>query len=258
MSLTRRHFLGVCFSGALVATLRHHRLGTVDALQTTSVVFHGREDLPQICLTYDDLWDEAQSLAIGQAFADHDLSVTFFPSGNAITANIDNPTEGYDDLYPKLLDMGHEFGCHLYTHTDISDYDHRRLKWWEVEPWLDELARALGEPYEPVALRPPMGIVTDPLFDIAIEYDMRIVLWNADSRDVTCGEDCEDDLFNRFDEQLSNGAIYLYHTLAPSHAIIEKQLARLEEAEMQAVPLSEMLATLEIEPESTPEPAPNT
>jgi hypothetical protein len=244
MAISRRHFLGVGL-GAAMSLLMPQRI--ISAQQTTRVIFKGREDLPQVCLTYDDLWDEAIALKIGELYAERDIPITFFPAGLAITANVDNPSEGYADLYKKLYDMGHEFGCHLYSHTDITEYDQRYLKWWEVEPWYDEMERALGFAYEPVAVRPPMGIVTNPLFNIAIEYDLSIVLWNGNMYDIGCGQDCEELLLSRFVNAMDNGTIYLYHGLQPSFDVIERQLDLLAEAEMENVTLSAMLAALQEE-----------
>lgn len=243
MTINRRQFLKNGLY-TLTALMIPDLLPQTQLLAQTAVIFHGREDLPHVCLTYDDMWDEEMTLKIATAFAEKELSATFFPAGLSITANIDNPTDGHNDLYKKLLDMGHEFGCHLYTHTNITTYDQRYLKWWEIEPWLDELERALGKPYEPVAIRPPLGIVTDPLYNIAVEYNLPIVLWNSEADDTSCREDCDDILLSHFTESLKNGAIYLYHTLEQSFNIIETQFDILAEANIESVPLSIMLEAL--------------
>ncbi len=250
MAISRRQFLlvmGLGTSMLLLPSLHGVRAstGATSGPRLSTTISRGRRDLPQICLTYDDLWDEDIALEMAQAFADHDMRVTFFPSGSAITANIDRPTPGHANLYKQIYDMGHEFGCHLYTHTDITEADVHRLKWWEVEPWLDEMERALGFPYEPCAIRPPMGIVTQALHTIALEYELPLVLWSADTRDSFCTVDyCEDLLLSYFKDQLNNGAIFLQHTTSASAAIIDVQVQALEEAGMENTLLSDMLAAL--------------
>lgn len=250
MTISRRQFLlgmGLGASMLLLPSLNRARAttGADSAPRLSMTISRGRRDLPQICLTYDDLWDEDIALEMAQAFADHDMRVTFFPAGSAITANIDRPKPGYADLYKQIYDMGHEFGCHLYTHTDITEADVHRLKWWEMEPWLDEMERALGFPYEPCCIRPPMGIVTQALHLIAQEYELPIVLWSADTRDSFCTVDyCDELLLGYFVNQLNNGEIFLQHTIPASAAIIDGQVEALAEAEMENVLLSDMLAAL--------------
>ena len=250
MAISRRQFLlgmGLGTSMLLLPSLRGVRASTdaTSSPRLSTTISRGRSDLPQVCLTYDDLWDEDIALEMAQAFADHDMRVTFFPIGSAITANIDRPKPGYADLYKQIYDMGHEFGCHLYTHTDITEADVYRLRWWEVQPWLDEMERALGFPYEPVAIRPPMGIVTQALHLIAQEYELPIVMWSADTRDSFCTVDyCEDLLLSYFVGELKNGAIFLQHTIPASAVIIDAQVEALEEAGMENVLLSDMLAAL--------------
>jgi peptidoglycan/xylan/chitin deacetylase (PgdA/CDA1 family) len=228
----------------------------------TRVIFHGNQEANYISLTYDDCWDEATTLKIAQAFAEADQRVTFFPAGSAITANNDNPTANHDNLYTRLYEMGHEFGCHLYTHTDITDYDERRLRWYEVEPWLDELERALGFSYTPVAIRPPMGIVTDALFDIAVRYEMPLVLWSTVIPDTYYDEDDGDLVLQSFEDRLLPGEIYLQHTNPVSLAIISRQLDLLEASNLENVLLSELLAGMgvssaEATPEATPRVTPD-
>lgn len=107
------------------------------------------------------------------------------------------------------------------------------------------MERALGFPYEPCCIRPPMGIVTQALHLIAQEYELPIVLWSADTRDSFCTVDyCDELLLSYFIDQLNNGEIFLQHTIPASAAIIDGQVEALEEAEMENVLLSDMLAAL--------------
>ncbi|PJF21543.1 MAG: hypothetical protein CUN56_10545 [Phototrophicales bacterium] len=239
--ISRRRFLQAGFASLMLPL---HRFAP--SQQIVRAITHGREDLPQICLTYDDLWDEEVALQIAEAYAEKDISITFFPPGSAITANINRPV--VEDLYKQIYDLGHEFGCHLYTHTDITEADERRLRWWEVNPWLEEMENALGFAYDPVAIRPPMGIVTNALYNICAEYELPLVLWSVDMRDTFCApNECEAVLMNRFTDTLENGQIYLLHTLPQSLTVIDSMLDAMAEAELAHVPLSAMLAELENE-----------
>lgn len=153
---------------------------------------------------------------------------------------------GYENLYPRLYEMGHEFGCHTFTHPDITDLTARRLMWWEIQPWIDVLNEALGFEYTPVAFRPPFGIVTDALYEALVRFDMPLVLWSADVGDFSCTpEYCQDTMTTRFSEVIENGALLLQHTTAPSAEFVNTQLDMLDEAGLKNVLLSEMLAALD-------------
>ena len=55
----------------------------------------------------------------------------------AMWANSERPGGGTGNQTLRLLDLGHAFGCHLFTHTDITEADERRLRWWDVEDGYD-------------------------------------------------------------------------------------------------------------------------
>ena len=114
----------------------------------------------KVALTFDDLYDEAITRLIARYYARREIRVTFFPVGRAILKNLNNPEPGCENLYPRLLDMGHEIGCHLHTHRNPRGLTLEQLEDTEMAPALRSLRRALGRKFQPVALRPPFGIVT--------------------------------------------------------------------------------------------------
>lgn len=248
MTLNRRAFLKLSLGSVLAFAIP--RLGLVSGQAygqpQTQVIRSGLRDIPQVCLTYDDLWDEAYALLIAERFARDGLSVTFFPTGSAVQANIERPTAGHENLYRRILDMGHEFGCHTFSHPNITDLTAHRLIWWEIQPWLDAMAEALGEPYAPVAFRPPFGIVTEALFQAVNQAGgIPIVLWSTDLRDTLCSPaNCAAAILPAFERQLRAGEIFLQHTVRASYEVLDAQLALLPEKGLEPVPVSEMLAQI--------------
>ena len=117
----------------------------------------------KVSLTYDDLWSEYYTLRIGREYYRHNIRLTLFPAGRAVLNNLERPNPGYENLYPRLRDMGHEFGCHLFTHRVIRDFSLQQLTEEEMEPALHTMRRALGPGFRPVGIRPPYGHVTDAL-----------------------------------------------------------------------------------------------
>lgn len=249
--LTRRELLRGAIAGALLSALPAQAQPTpacpiVNARRSV-VVQRGNRERAEFCLTYDDCWDDALTYRIGEALAQRGLSATFFPAGVAIRANLDRPTKGYERLYPRLLEMGHEFACHTYSHPDITDMSARRLKNYEIASWQAVLEEALGAPYESVAFRPPLGIITDALYRVSVELQTPVVLWSTDMQDHLCGRDidaCLPALEARFERTLSNGALYLHHCTEGALAVLPAQVALAEAMNMRHVTLSEMLANL--------------
>lgn len=249
MTVSRRQFLVGLGAGGLSLLTPSMMQGIRSGAQLDKIIYiirKGREDLNQVSLTFDDCWYEDLTLTIAEKFAERGQKITFFPAGLAIRANIDRPTAGYENLYPRLYEMGHEFGCHTFTHPDITDLTARRLMWWEIQPWIDVLNEALGFEYTPVAFRPPFGIVTDALYEALVRFDMPLVLWSADVGDFSCTpEYCQDTMTTRFSEVIENGALLLQHTTAPSAEFVNTQLDMLDEAGLKNVLLSEMLTALD-------------
>ena len=139
-----------------------------------------------VALTYDDLWSEFYTLRIARACHKRGIRVTLFPVGQAVRNNLVRPHKGYEDMYAKMRDMGHEIGCHLYTHRDIRDFDLEQLVEEEMEPSLEALRKALGADFQPVGIRPPYGVMTDAVRELSDLYGIPLILWGVDSRDAFC------------------------------------------------------------------------
>lgn len=257
--LNRRQFLGLGLSASLGLMLpsRQTQAQGMNDMRKINLIRRGRRDLPHIALTFDDCWYEDHTLTIAETFAEQGIKLTFFPTGLAIRANIDRPTAGHEHLYPRILEMGHEFACHSFSHPDITGLTAHRLVWWEINSWTEVLNEALGFEYQPTTFRPPFGIVTPELYDACWQTQLDVVLWTHDLGDHACDADsCQETMPIVMDEALQNGSIILQHTNEASVRFIEKQLEMIEQAQLQPVLLSEMIHWLYNE-DQTPTPTPN-
>ena len=134
----------------------------------------------RVALTYDDLWNEFYTFRIARAYHKRGVSITLFPAGRAVRNNNVRPHEGYEDMYAKMRDMGHDIGCHLHTHRDIRDFDLEQLVEEEMEPSLEAMRLALGADFTPVGIRPPYGVMTDAVRELAALYGIPLILWGVD------------------------------------------------------------------------------
>ena len=224
------------------------------------------------------MWSEYYTWRIGRDFHRLGIPLTIFPAGLAVHNNNARPHEGYADMYTRLRDMGHEFGCHLYTHRDIRDFSLQQLIDEEMEPSLRVMRRALGQNFKPVGIRPPYGVLTDALKELSVQYGIPLVLWGLDSQDSICTHNCQDDcpeesappadIYSRLwggdledavcgqgsceekciDNMLKNyesymrpGTIILHHGLKTSYLAIRRIVGFFREWNLQPVRLTELL-----------------
>ena len=145
-----------------------------------------RTNARRICITVDDLWSEYYTLKIARECHRRNIRLTFFPIGHAVYNNLERPTEGHKNLYPRLREMGHEFGCHLYTHRVIKEFGVDQLINEEMEPALRVMRRALGANFKPIGIRPPYGHVTEAVKELSQRYYTPLILWGIDSQDAIC------------------------------------------------------------------------
>ena len=276
-SISRRQFLkgGAGLALGVISGLS----GAGASANSARVIRHVYTNERKICLSYDDLWSESYTLSIAREYYKRNVKLTFFPAGHAVRNNVDRPYRGYENLYPRLRDMGHEFGCHLFTHRVVSNYSLQQLIDEEMEPCLYYLRRALGSGFQPIGLRPPYGLVTDALKELATQYGMPLILWGLDSQDAICAqrmedkqcecaaqasfetyasilgpdlqhsicseqqctENCVDAILNAYTSYLRPGTIILHHALKSSLHAVEPTLRLLRAWNMQPVSFTELL-----------------
>ncbi len=286
-ALTRRNFLRLGAGAAAAAMLGQaapgmaHSGAGAQQLQPDhdQIITNIRTNARKVCLTFDDMWSEYFTLKICRAYAKRNIRLTLFPIGLAIHNNLTRPNDGFADLYPRLLDMGHEFGSHLFTHRPISAMTLQQLIDEEMEPALNSMRRALGASYRPVGIRPPYGMVTDAVKELALRYGIPLVLWGLDSQDAicthqkctdncepagakespdylryleedlpeavcfqdTCAERCVETIVGNYESYLRPGTIILHHAIKASYLAIPRVVKLLDDWNMEPVPLSSLL-----------------
>lgn len=238
-----------------------------------------RTNARRVCLTVDDLWSEYYTLKIARECQRRNIRLTFFPIGHAVYNNLERPTEGHENLYPRLRDMGHEFGCHLYTHRVIKEFGVEQLIDEEMEPSLRVMRRALGANFKPVGIRPPYGHVTDAIKELSQRYYTPLILWGLDSQDAICTQQkdvhncecpepsdydlllrmfghapreascdidrcaraCVKEILHSYESYLRPGSIILHHALKATLMAIPYIADLLDDWNLKAIPLSELL-----------------
>ena len=238
--------MGVALGGGLPLRAHSGAAYASPSAGRAEIIRHVYTNARKVCLTYDDLWSEFYSERICRAYFKHEIRLTLFPVGRAVQNNLERPYAGYEDLYPRLREMGHEFGCHLFTHRVITDFNLQQLIDEEMEPALLVMRRALGPDFQPLGIRPPYGIVTDALQELSERYRIPLVLWGLDSQDAICSkengaENCEEAILANYKSFLRPGSIILHHAIKTSYLAIQPTLDLLNYWNMQPIPLTELL-----------------
>ncbi|MCY3778865.1 MAG: polysaccharide deacetylase family protein [Chloroflexi bacterium] len=284
--LSRRQFMriaaglasGTILGGGL-STLAHSGDRKVSSTASRArVIRHVHTNERKICLSFDDMWSEFYALRICRDYHRLNIPLTLFPVGLAVRNNLVRPHEGYENMYARIRDMGHEFGCHLHTHRDIRDFSLQQLIDEEMEPSLQVMRRALGSDFKPIGIRPPYGVVTDALKELSVKYGFPLILWGLDSQDSICTSNCKDDspddcattneiyssiwiqdlygalcpksscedrcvdvILKSYETYMRPGTIILHHVLKASYLAIKPTVAFLRDWNLQPVRLSELL-----------------
>ena len=286
LSLSRRQFLrfgagaaaGVLWSGT--GSLAHSGPDDEATIADGDLVIRNvNTSARKVCLTFDDLWTESYALQIGREFQRRGIGLTLFPVGRAVQNNLERPNPGYTDLYPRLREMGHEFGSHLFSHRVIKDMSLQQLIDEEMEPSLRALRRALGSSYRPIGIRPPYGQVTDALRELSERYGIPLILWGLDSQDAictsqrckdacvaeelssdevymriwressmdgmctkqNCADGCVQTILKNYETYMRPGTIILHHGIKASFMAIPHIVAFLKDWNLQPIPLSQLL-----------------
>lgn len=234
----------------------------------------------KVCLTYDDLWNEYYTLRIARFYHERDIRVAFFPIGRAIANNLKRPHSDHENLYPRLRDMAHEIGCHLYTHRNHRRFGLQQLIDEEMEPTLAAMRQALGSDFMPIGIRPPFGIMTDAIRELSALYGIPLIMWGVDSQDALCtartdcdsacsapaatgpaadagmsaqvsqraactkkecAQICINHILDQLDEHLRPGSVILNHGIRNAYLAAAPLLRLLRRRDLQPVALSQLL-----------------
>lgn len=127
-----------------------------------------------IALTFDDGPNHKYTPKVLDILARYDVKATFFLIGSQIG--------GCADVVRRMIDEGHEIGCHTWNHgsmrTQSEDTQRRGF-----EKWCAALAKALGAEYPVRLLRPPGGSTNSRAKRMAKEFGCSVILWSVDTRD---------------------------------------------------------------------------
>jgi peptidoglycan-N-acetylglucosamine deacetylase len=158
----------------------------------------GSPDFPYVALTFDDGPDPLYTPAILDILAEHNVKATFFLVGRHV--------EQYPDIARRIADEGHDIGNHTYSHRSLVPL-HPDKVFEEIVRAEQLIEEVTGQ--RPYLFRPPRGVYSQTVRDIAAERQYTICLWSVSSQDWQ--EISFREVTSRILSYVCNGDILLFH-----------------------------------------------
>ena len=154
-----------------------------------------------VALTFDDGPSGKYTRALLDGLYDRGAKATFLLCGYRI--------KDYPDITQRILEEGHEIGCHGYSHKNMAQLSRR-----DIASELIDMEDLLPDGYRPRFLRPPGGCCSDPVRQVAEVRQMSILGWSVDPRDWATQDVSA--IEKNVLEQVHDGDIVLLHDMTDS------------------------------------------
>ena len=127
-------------------------------------------DTKYVALTFDDGPSGKYTRSLLDGLALRGVKATFLLCGYRM--------EQYPDITQRIFDEGHEIGYHGFSHKTMQDMSRKT-----IGQELMDSEKLLPEDCDPVFFRPPGGIVTDGVRQVAEARQLAILSWSVDPKD---------------------------------------------------------------------------
>lgn len=117
--------------------------------------------------------------------------------------------EQYPELTQRIFDEGHEIGYHGFSHKTMQNMSRRTI----AQELIDSRA-LMPEDCDPVLFRPPGGIVTDGVRQVAEARKLALLGWSVDPRDWATSSEAE--VERAVLQKVKDGDIILLHDMSDS------------------------------------------
>lgn len=154
-----------------------------------------------VALTFDDGPSGKYTRSLLDGLALRGVKATFLLCGYRM--------EQYPELTQRIFDEGHEIGHHGFSHTTMQNMSRKN-----IGQELIDSEKLLPEGCNPVFFRPPGGIVTDGVRQVADVRQLAILSWSVDPKDwaTTSVGNIETAVF----QHVKDGDIILLHDMSIS------------------------------------------
>jgi len=159
---------------------------------------HSSCKMKAVALTFDDGPDPVFTPLVLDQLRVMGVKATFFLVGERV--------EKYPEIVQRIIDEGHEVGCHTYSHIRFSDHTSS-----EIAQDLSQSDKALREFGQSSQLfRPPYGDLPWRFIPMLWKNKKQIIFWSIDTRDFELNN--ADEIIERINfSKIKSGDIFLFH-----------------------------------------------
>ena len=152
-----------------------------------------------VALTFDDGPSGKYTRALLDGLYDRGAKATFLLCGYRL--------KDYPDLAQRILEEGHEIGYHGYSHEPMKTMSRRGI----AQELMDSQA-LLPEGCRPAFLRPPGGLSSDAVRQVAQARGLAILHWSVDPHDWEVHSEAA--IEKAVLEKVTDGDIILLHDMS--------------------------------------------
>ena len=154
-----------------------------------------------VALTFDDGPSGKYTRALLDGLYDRGVKATFLLCGYRM--------KDYPDITQRIFDEGHEIGLHGYSHKNMQSMSRR-----DIAQELMDTEALLPEGCRPVFFRPPGGLSSDAVVQVAQARGLAILHWSVDPHDWERTDSAA--IRQAVLKQVADGDIVLLHDMSSS------------------------------------------
>lgn len=154
-----------------------------------------------VALTFDDGPSGKYTRTLLDGLYDRGAKATFLLCGYRL--------KDYPDVAQRIFAEGHEIGLHGYSHKNMQNMSRR-----DIAEELMETQTLLPEGCRPAFFRPPGGLRSDSVLQVAQARGLAILHWSVDPHDWECSDSAA--IEKKVLETVSDGDIILLHDMSDS------------------------------------------
>ena len=200
-------------------------------------IYRGNPQKPAVGLMINVAWGNEYLPSILDTLARHQVKATFFLDGSW--------TKKYPDEAKKILEAGHEIGSHAYSHPDMSKLSLTRMQ-LEITRTNEVIRQATG--ITPTLFAPPSGDFDQRVVEMAARYQMKTILWTADT--VDWRKPSPEQWFRTVSPKINNGVLVLMHPTSPTAESLSRLIEYVKSKGLVPGTVSDTISSKRILPSS--------
>jgi probable sporulation protein (polysaccharide deacetylase family) len=200
-----------------------------------SPIYRGNPEKPMVSLMINVAWGNEYLPAILNTLEKEKVKATFFLDGSW--------TKKYPDEAKKIAAAGHEIGSHAYSHPNMSELSLTQMQ-REITKTNAVIKEATG--ITPTLFAPPSGDFDQRVVDMAARYQLKTILWTADT--VDWSKPSSEQWFQRVAPKVGNGVLVLMHPTASTAEGLPRLIQYIKTKKLALGTVSDTLSTRRVPP----------